>query len=267
MKLSKTLVVLDLETTGTWIDKDKIVEIALVKRAPDGHEEIYLKKVNPGIPIPAHISRLIGITDEDVKQAPLFKDIATEVIAFLGDSDLGGFNIEKFDLPLLERELNDEGHSFPWRNHNIYDVQRVYHVNERRDLDAAYKFYCDKKLENAHSALADAEATFEILEAQVEKYGNGKGELEALGEYRYKSTAEFYDKEKKFRWWNGKLYMMFGKYARRCSLEEIVQKDRAYCEWILSANFSDEIKELIENALGGRFLQAGDTEKSRKGSA
>lgn len=264
MKLSKTLVVLDLETTGTWIDKDKIVEIALVKRTSDGREEIYLKKVNPGIPIPDHISRLIGITDEDVKQAPLFKDIAAEVITFLDDCDLAGFNIEKFDLPLLERELNDDGRSFPWRSRNVYDVQRVYHVNERRDLDAAYKFYCDKKLENAHSALADAEATFEILEAQVGKYGNGRDELEALGEYRYKSTAEFYDKEKKFRWWNGKLYMMFGKYARRYSLEEIVQRDRAYCEWILSANFSDEIKELIENALAGRFPQAGDREKSSK---
>lgn len=262
--MSKTLVVLDLETTGTWIDKDKIVEIALVKRTSDGREEIYLKKVNPGIPIPDHISRLIGITDEDVKQAPLFKDIAAEVITFLDDCDLAGFNIEKFDLPLLERELNDDGRSFPWRSRNVYDVQRVYHVNERRDLDAAYKFYCDKKLENAHSALADAEATFEILEAQVGKYGNGRDELEALGEYRYKSTAEFYDKEKKFRWWNGKLYMMFGKYARRYSLEEIVQRDRAYCEWILSANFSDEIKELIENALAGRFPQAGDREKSLK---
>lgn len=264
MKLSKTLVVLDLETTGTWIDKDKIVEIALVKRTSDGREEIYLKKVNPGIPIPDHISRLIGITDEDVKQAPLFKDIAAEVITFLDDCDLAGFNIEKFDLPLLERELNDDGRSFPWRSRNVYDVQRVYHVNERRDLDAAYKFYCDKKLENAHSALADAEATFEILEAQVGKYGNGRDELEALGEYRYKSTAEFYDKDKKFRWWNGKPYMMFGKYARRYSLEEIVQRDRAYCEWILSANFSDEIKELIENALAGRFPQAGDREKSSK---
>ena len=266
MKLSKTLVVLDLETTGIWIDKDKIIEIALVKRTPDGREETYLKKVNPGMPIPDVISRLIGITDEDVKQAPLFKDIAAEVLAFLGDSDLAGFNIEKFDLPLLERELSDEGHTFPWRERNVYDVQRVYHLNERRDLDAAYKFYCDKKLENAHSALADAEATLEILEAQVGKYGSGKGGLEALGEYRYKSTAEFYDRERKFRWWNGKLYMMFGKYARRYSLEEIVQKDRAYCEWILSANFSEEIKDLIENALGSRFPQAGDREKSVKES-
>ena len=247
------MVVLDLETTGIWVERDKIIEIAMVKSFPDNHTETYLNKVNPGVPIPPVIRQLIGITDADVKDAPAFKDIAPEVLRFIGDSDLAGFNIEKFDLPLLEREVREANLQFNWRTHKVYDAQRVYHLNEKRDLYAAYKFYCDKDLNNAHSALADAQATLEILEAQVAKYGNGDASVEHLGQYRYRSTEEFYDREKKFRWWNGKLYMMFGKYANKYTLQEIVQKDRSYLEWILSAQFSEEVKELVENALNGRF--------------
>lgn len=253
MKLSHTLIVLDLETTGTWVERDKIIEIAMVKSFPDNRTETYLKKVNPGVPIPAVISQLVGITDKDVKDAPAFKDIAKEVLEFIGDSDLAGFNIEKFDLPLLERELREANIHFNWRTHKVYDAQRVYHLNEKRDLYAAYKFYCNKDLDNAHSALADAQATLEILDAQVVKYGKEDGDLEHLGQYRYRTTEEFYDKERKFRWWNGKLYMMFGKHANKYTLQEIVQKDRGYLEWILSAQFSEEVKDLVENALNGRF--------------
>ncbi len=253
MKIFHSLVVLDLETTGVWVDRDKIIEIAMVKSFPDGRKETYLKKVNPGVPIPAVISQLIGITDADVKDAPAFKDIAKEVLVFVGDSDLAGFNIEKFDLPLLEREVREANLQFNWKAHKVYDAQRVYHLNEKRDLYAAYKFYCDKNLDNAHSALADAQATLEILEAQVAKYGNGDGNVEHLGQYRYRSTEEFYGREKKFRWWNGNLYMMFGKYANKYTLQEIVQKDRGYLEWILSAQFSEDVKELVESALNGRF--------------
>ncbi len=260
MKISRSLVVLDLETTGIWVDRDKIIEIAMIKSFPDGRKETYLKKVNPGVPIPAVISQLIGITDADVKDAPAFKDIAKEVLAFIGDSDLAGFNIEKFDLPLLEREVREANLQFNWKAHKVYDAQRVYHLNEKRDLYAAYKFYCDKNLDNAHSALADAQATLEILEAQVAKYGNGDGNVEHLGQYRYRSTEEFYDRERKFRWWNGKLYMMFGKYANKYTLQEIVQKDRGYLEWILSAQFSEDVKELVASALSGRFPQAPEKE-------
>mgnify|MGYP001590891092 FL=1 len=260
MKISHSLVVLDLETTGVWVDRDKIIEIAMVKSFPDGRKETYLKKVNPGVPIPAVISQLIGITDADVKDAPAFKDIAKEVLVFVGDSDLAGFNIEKFDLPLLEREVREANLQFNWKAHKVYDAQRVYHLNEKRDLYAAYKFYCDKNLDNAHSALADAQATLEILEAQVAKYGNGDGNVEHLGQYRYRSTEEFYGREKKFRWWNGNLYMMFGKYANKYTLQEIVQKDRGYLEWILSAQFSEDVKELVESALNGRFPQASEKE-------
>lgn len=251
MKLTKTLVVLDLESTGTWVEKDRIIEIALIKSQPDGTREVYEKRVNPLMPIPPVVTKLTGIADADVKDAPAFKDIAHEVLAFIGDADLGGFNIDRFDYPLLRRELIDAGVTLSGEGRRTFDAQKVYHINEKRDLTAAYKFYCQKDLTNAHSALADTQATLEILESQAVKYGDDQ--LDALAAFNYTSTDEFYDSERKFRWWNGKLYMMFGKYAKRESLEDVVKKDRGYLQWILSANFNQDVKSLVESALNGHF--------------
>ncbi|GAG29751.1 unnamed protein product, partial [marine sediment metagenome] len=225
MKLSNTLVVLDLETTGTWVDRDKIIEIAMIKCAPDGTRETYDKKVNPGMPIPGAVSELTGITDEDVKDAPAFKDIAGEVLTFIEGCDVAGFNVCRFDFPLLRREIYDAGMKFNWEGIKIYDAQKVFHLNEKRDLTAAYDFYCRKNLDNAHSALADTQATLEVLEAQVAKYGQEEEGLESLDKFDYQQTAEFLDDERKFRWWNGKAYMMFGKYAKKYSLQEIARMD------------------------------------------
>ncbi len=133
------------------------------------------------------------------------------------------------------------------------DAQKIYHLNEKRDLTAAYDFYCMKKLEGAHSALADSEAVYDILEAQVKKYGDGAVSLHSLDHFEYKSAMAFLDKDKKFCWWNGKLYPMFGKYRRTLSLPEIVQKDRDYLEWVLRSDFSDEVKQIVENALSGIY--------------
>jgi DNA polymerase III subunit epsilon len=252
MKLVHPLVVLDLETTGTWIEKDKIIEIAMVKVFPDGHQETYDKRINPGMPLPACIIELTGITEADLEKAPAFKDVAAEVIAFIGDADLGGFNAERFDFPLLEREIRDVGLTFEWRLRKIYDAQKIYHLNQKRDLSAAYTFYCKKELENAHSALADTTATLDILIAQTQQYSEDDT-LSSLDKFEYRVQSEFFDSERKIRWWNGKLYMMFGKYARRYSLQEVLQKDRKYLEWVLSADFSEDVKELVRNALVGKF--------------
>lgn len=253
MKFTKDIVVFDLETTGTWIKKDKIIEIAMIKCFVDGRKETYHKKVNPTIPIPPFVSNLVGISDEDVKDSPTFNKIAQEVLDFIGESDFGGFNIDRFDLPLLEREIKDAGLNCSWESRKIYDAQKIYHLNEKRDLTAAYSFYCQKEMKNAHSALADTQATLEILQGQFEKYVGKDASFEELLKFEYNETAEFYDAERKFRWWNGKLYMMFGKYAHQYSLQDAVKNDRGYLEWILSAQFSEEIKHLIENALNGQF--------------
>ena len=253
MKLSRPLIVLDLETTGTWVEKDKIIEIGMIRCAPDGTRTTYEKRVNPGIPIPPVVTEVTGICDADVQDAPYFRTLAGEVVAFLEGADLCGFNLERFDLPLLTRELQEAGLEFDWASRAVYDAQKIYHLHEKRDLTAAYAFYCQKELKDAHSALADSAATLEVLESQVQKYGGGDEHLEVLKGFDYQQRSEFYDAERKFRWWNGELYMMFGKYARKETLKEVAQKDRRYLEWILAQNFSEEIKDLVAGALEGHL--------------
>ena len=253
MRLTKPLVILDLETTGIWIEKDKIIEVAMIRCLPDGTKINYEKYVNPGMPIPAIVTQVTGIKDADVKDAVRFREIAPEVLRFLDDADLGGFNLERFDLPLLEREFSECGMKFEWAKRSIYDAQKIYHLHERRDLSAAYAFYCGKELKDAHSALADTQAALDVLAAQVTKYGNGSDTIEALREFDYRKRTEFQDVDRKLRWWNGELYMMFGKYNRKACLRDIAKTDRPYLEWILTQDFSDEVKDIIEQALEGHF--------------
>lgn len=253
MNLKNPLISLDIETTGVWVEKDKIIEIALVKYNPDGTKEVFHKRINPGIPIPAAVTELTGISNQDVKDAPSFQEVAKEIFAFLGYSDFAGFNVERFDLPLLQRELWDAGIKFEWKDRNIYDAQKVYHLNEKRDLSAAYQFYCGKELNNAHSALADAEAAYEILGKQVEKYGEGQADISVLEKFTYVTRADSYDSEGKFCWWNGKLYPTFGKYFRKMSLDEIAKKDVSYLNWLITSDFKDDVKALAKLALKGEI--------------
>ncbi len=253
MKISRPLVVLDLETTGTWIEKDKIVEIALIKLLLDGSRDSYKQRVNPGVPIPQRVSEIIGIRDEDVIDCPPFKQIAAEVLAFIGDADLGGFNVERFDLLVMEREIFDAGLKFEWRTRAIFDAQKIYHLHEKRTLKAAYQFYCSKELVDAHTAMADADATVDILAAQIDKYGKPELGIESLRDFNYEKIDDFFDNEKKFRWWNGELYPVFGKYAKRVSLKEIAKKERSYLEWLLNTDFPKPVKEMIKGILEGRF--------------
>lgn len=251
MKIKNSLVVLDLEATGIWVEKDKIIEVGLIKCHADGRKEIFHRRINPGIRIPEIVTKLTGISDADVKDAPYFRTEAVKILDFIGDADLAGFNVERFDLPLLERELTEAGIKFEWKDRKIFDAQKVFHLNEKRDLSAAYQFYCGEDLVGAHSALADSEAVYKILAKQVEKYGGGDEELGVLEQFEYEARSDFYDKERKFCWWNGKLYLMFGKYARKLALEEIVKTDPGYLSWILAKDFSDSVKAIVKAALNG----------------
>lgn len=253
LKLARPLVVLDLETTGTWVEKDRIVEIALLRCLPGGGAELFASRVNPGIPIPPRVSLITGITDDDVKEAPPFKTIAPQVVEFIGESDLGGFNVERFDLIILERELYEAGFKFDWHPRAIFDAQKVYHLNERRDLKAAYRFYCDKDLQNSHTAQGDVEATVEILAAQVAKYAKPEEGLEGLKDFEYQRMDDFFDRQKKFRWWNGELYPVFGKYGKRKSLREIAKTERSYLEWLLEQDFPKETKTMLRGVLEGKL--------------
>lgn len=259
MKLTHSLIILDLETTGTWVEKDRIIEIGMIKCVPaalapsnDGERETFVRRVNPGIPIPPFVSRLTGIRDEDVRNERTFQNLASEVLAFIGDSDFAGFNVERFDLPLLEREVFDAGLRLEWRHRTVYDCQKIYHIHEKRDLKAAYKFYCQKELQNAHSALGDTEAALEILASQIEKYGAGNPYVESLIDFDYEPPGDFFDDERKFRWWNGELYPVFGKYGRKYCLKEILLKDRPYLEYLSGTDFDEKVKQMLKAVLDGK---------------
>ncbi|MEI7998843.1 MAG: exonuclease domain-containing protein [Candidatus Omnitrophota bacterium] len=253
MKLTHPLVVLDLETTGIWIEKDRIIEIGLIKILPDGTKEQFATKVNPAMAIPPKVTEITGITQDDVKDAPAFGQIVGKVLQFIGEADLGGFNIERFDLPLLAREVSDAGLRFDYSQRTIYDAQKIYHLHEKRDLSAAYSFYCHQELKDAHSALADTQAALGILEEQLKRYGQGQEQVEALKVFDYEPNKEYFDSDRKFRWWNGDLYMTFGKYARKEPLKLIAKKDPFYLQWILDKDFSDDIKAMIQGVLNGQY--------------
>lgn len=253
MKLTHPLVVLDLETTGTWVEKDRIIEIGMIRCESDGARRTYIRRVNPGISIPAPVTALTGIADADVAEERPFGEIASEVLAFIQDADFAGFNIERFDLPLLEREVFSAGLRLEWRHRTIYDCQKIYHIHEKRDLKAAYKFYCQKELMNAHSALGDTEAALEILAAQIGKYGRGNEYVESLIDFDYEPSTDFFDEDRKFRWWNGELYPVFGKYGRKYCLKEILSKDRSYLEWLSTTDFDEKVKKMLKSCLDGKF--------------
>jgi DNA polymerase-3 subunit epsilon len=264
MKLTRPVVILDLETTGLWVEKDKIIELGMIKRLLDGSQELFVRRVNPGTPIPKRVEELTGITDEILRGAPFFGQIAQEVLEFIGDCDFAGFNVERFDLPLLEREIFESGRRLEWRHRTIYDAQKIYHIHEKRDLKAAYRFFCDKGLVNAHSALDDANAALEILNAQIRKYGGGSEYLESLIDFEYEPMSFFYDDERKFRWWNNELYPVFGKYARKHSIREIVQKDATYVQYLITTDFDEKVKNMLEEALSGKFPEPTDQSSTKK---
>ena len=152
----------------------------------------------------------------------------------------------------MEREFFEAGLKFDWHTRTVYDAQKIYHLHEKRDLKAAYKFYCDKDLVNAHTALGDTEATLEILFSQINRYGKPEEGMESLRNFDYQKIDDFFDAERKFRWWNGELYPVFGKYAKRVSLKEIAKKEPDYLKWLLNTDFSQEVKQMIRGILEGR---------------
>jgi len=183
LKLNKPICFFDLETTGVDIGKDRIVEISILKVFPNGTTESKTWLVNPTIPIPAATTAVHGITNEKVANEPNFKELATQIHAMIKDSDLGGFNSDRFDIPLLAEELLRAGVDFDMKNSVSVDIQTLFHKKEERTLSAAYKFYCNQSLENAHSAEADTMATYEILKAQLDRYPDLENNIKSLSEF------------------------------------------------------------------------------------
>lgn len=243
LKLHKPLCTFDLETTGTQVAKDRIVEICILKVNPDASRESKTWLVNPEMPIPAESSAIHGITDEKVKDAPTFKEIAGKVLEMITGSDLAGFNSNRFDVPLLAEELLRAGLDFDLTKFKLVDAQTIFHKMEPRNLTAAYQFYCKKDLENAHSAEADVLATFEVLDAQVGHYEDLPKDIAGLSEFsfhhKFADLAGFiaFDKE-------DKEIFTFGKYKGQ-RVKEVFQKDLGYFGWIQNADFPLYTKKVL----------------------
>jgi len=243
LNLTKPICFFDLETTGINISKDRIVEISILKVHPDGKEETYTKRVNPTIPIPPEVTLVHGISDEDIADAPTFKDISKEVYNMIKDSDLGGFNSNRFDIPVLAEELLRSEVDFDMKNTKSIDVQTIFHKMEQRTLSAAYKFYCDKNLDNAHSAEADTIATYEVLKSQLDRYDELENDASFLAEFssrrKFADFAGFiaFNKE-------GVECFSFGKHKGKL-VTEVLEKEPGYFGWLLNADFPLYTKKVL----------------------
>ncbi|WP_452228163.1 MULTISPECIES: exonuclease domain-containing protein [unclassified Lacinutrix] len=243
LNLIKPICFFDLETTGINISKDRIVEISILKVFPDGKQESNTWKVNPEMHIPEEVTLIHGISDEDVADKPTFKELAKEIHNVIKDSDLGGFNSNRFDIPLLAEEMLRADMDFDMKNRASVDVQTIFHKMEQRTLVAAYKFYCDKDLTDAHSAEADTNATFEVLKAQIEKYDELENDTKFLAEFssrkKFADFAGFLAFNKK-----GEECFSFGKHKNK-RVVDVLKDEPGYFGWLLNADFPLYTKKVL----------------------
>ncbi len=243
LNIKNPLVFIDLETTGIDVVNDRIVEIAALKIMPNGTQEIKCRRVNPTIPIPPDSTAIHGITDEDVKNESTFKEIARSLAQFMEGCDLAGFNSNKFDFPLLAEEFLRADVDFDFRKRKFIDVQTIFHKMEKRTLEAAYKFYCDKDLIGAHTAEADTVATFEVLKSQLDRYPELQNNVDFLAEFStHKQNADFagriiFDE-------NGLEVFNFGKHKGK-SVEDVLSKEPSYYAWMMKGDFPLYTKNVL----------------------
>lgn len=243
MNLRNPLVFFDLETTGINIVKDRIVELSYVKVFPNGNEESKTMKINPEMPIPKESTAIHGITDEDVKDCPTFKEIAKSLATQIEGCDLAGYNSNRFDIPLLAEEFLRAGVEIDLNRRKFVDVQTIFYKMEPRTLSAAYKFYCNKSLENAHTAHADTMATYEVLQAQLDRYPELQNDIKFLSDYSsFTNNVDFagrmvYNEQ-------GVEVFNFGKY-KGYPVEEVLKKEPAYYAWMMNGDFPLNTKQKL----------------------
>lgn len=250
--LTRPLAFIDLETTGINISTDKIVEIAIIKIMPDGTKLVKRKLINPQMPIPQGASDVHGITDEMVKDAPSFKQVANEIKQFLDNCDLGGYNSNRFDIPMLIEEFLRAGLEFSTDNRKNVDVQKVFHMMEQRTLSAAYKFYCEKNLDGAHSAEADATATYEILEAQVKRYSQLGNTVESIT--KFTGEDDLVDFSRRMIKVNGVEVFNFGKHKGK-PVAEVLKTEPQYYDWMMKGDFAMNTKQKLTEILNRTLLK------------
>lgn len=262
----RPLVFFDLETTGTNLMTDRIVELSVVKLHPGGEKEIRTRRLNPEMHIPEEATAIHHISDADVADAPRFRQIAKNFYIFLEDCDLAGYNIIKFDLPMLTKEFQRTGLQFSLEGRRIIDAYSIFCRMEPRTLTAAYKLFCGKKLEDAHGAEADTMATLEVFKAQMERYGNADANafpegitefpktLDELHEFCNTKNPDWIDASGRFRWRSGEAVVSFGRYSGT-PLTKIATDFPDFLQWILKADFPGDVKKIASDALTGKFPQ------------
>ncbi len=243
LKLTRPICFFDLETTGTNVAKDRIVEISILKIFPNGNKESKTWLVNPEMHIPDEVVAIHGISNEKVANEPTFKELSKEIYAMIRDSDLGGFNSDRFDIPLLAEEMLRADIDFDMKNTVSVDVQTIFHKMEKRTLGAAYKFYCDKDLTKAHSAEADTHATYEVLLSQLERYGELENNIKKLSEFTTRKQlvdfAGFIIQDE-----DGDETFSFGKHKGK-KVNDVLEKEPGYFGWILNADFPLYTKKVL----------------------
>ena len=254
LQLTRPIAFIDLETTGINITTDRIVELAIVKISPDGSKIVKRKLINPLMPIPASSSAIHGITDEMVKDAPSFKQIANEIKQFIEGADLGGYNSNRFDIPMLLEEFLRAGIEYTVDGKKLVDVQKVFHMMEQRTLSAAYKFYCSKTLEGAHGAEADATATWEVLEAQLERYPQIGDSVESI--VKFTGEDDIVDFARRFVKEKGIEVFNFGKHKGK-PVSQVLREEPQYYDWMMKGDFPINTKQKLTEMLNKTLLKKG----------
>jgi DNA polymerase-3 subunit epsilon len=243
LTLKRPLVIFDLETTGVNTSSDRIVEICMIKVFPEGHEELRTYRINPEIPIPPQATAVHGISDEDIADKPTFKMLAAELNQFMQECDFGGFNSNKFDFPMLVEEFYRAGVEFEVEKRKFIDAQRIFHVKEPRNLTAAYRFYCNRELENAHSAEADTLATWAILKAQIERYDDLPGDIDAL--HKMSGQSNLADLAGRFVFNDaGEVVFNFGKHKNK-KVKDVLCDEPGYYNWMMDGDFPMQTKNVL----------------------
>ena len=245
LNLRNPLIFFDLETTGVNITKDRIVEISYIKVFPNGQEQEKTIRVNPGMPIPPEATAIHHITDEDVKDKPLFKDIAKDLSHVFEGCDIAGFNSNRFDIPLLMEEFLRAGVNFDISKRKFIDIQTIFHKMEQRTLVAAYKFYCNKDLNDAHSASADTRATYEVLKAQLDRYSSLENDVDYLSKFSSQNRNVDLAGRIVLNDQNVEVFN-FGKYKGQ-PVEEVLRRDIGYFGWMMQGDFPQNTKNVLSN--------------------
>ncbi len=254
LALKKPLAFIDLEATGMNLGSDRIVEIAIVRLLPDNTRQVKRKLINPEIPIPQAVTDIHGLTNEILKDAPVFKQVANEIKQFLDNCDLGGYNSNRFDIPLLMEEFLRAGIDLDMKGRRLLDVQRIYHMMEQRTLTAAYKFYCEKNLEGAHGAEADVVATCEVLEAQLKKYDHLGNTIDSI--LKFTGEEMIIDFARRFIMDNGVEVFNFGKYKGRV-VAEVLKSEPQYYDWMMKGDFTLHTKQKLTEIFNRAMLKKG----------